>query len=86
MTIKAVIPMLTRIGQVVYSLAGGQDPAVYSLFSVSTGREEGLLRVIAELDHEAGALYQIEVEAQDRASSGSEHTARATVLVRVLDR
>ena len=46
-------------GQVVYSLAPGQADAVYTHFSVSTLRGEGVLKLKSELDYEFRHLYQV---------------------------
>ena len=46
-------------GQVVYSLAPGQADAVYTHFSVTTLRGEGVLKLKSELDFEFRHLYQV---------------------------
>ena len=72
-------------GQVVYGLAGGQAEDIYQHFSVSTDRDGGHLHLKTELDYEAGRLYQVVVEARDRASLGQANTAQATIIVEVRD-
>ena len=44
---------------------------------------EGVLVLLSELDYEVARLYQVQVEAVDRASVGSVNTAQATILVEV---
>ena len=73
-------------GQVVYGLAGGQAEDIYQHFSVSTDRDGGHLHLKTELDYEAGRLYQVVVEARDRASLGQANRARATLIVEVSER
>lgn len=70
-------------GQVVYGLAAGQGEEVYHHFSVTTDREGGSLHLQTELDYETMRLYQVVVEARDRASLGQANTARATLIVEV---
>ena len=72
-------------GQVVYGLAAGQTDEVYQHFAVKTGREGGELHLQAELDYEASRLFQVVVEARDRASLGQANTAQATIIVEVRD-
>jgi len=72
-------------GQVVYSLAPGQADALYTHFSVSTLRGEGVLKLKSELDYEFRHLYQVVVEAKDRASSGLANSVQTTIIVEVGD-
>ena len=74
------------VSQVVYGLAGGQTEDIYQHFSVSTDRDGGHLHLKTELDYEAGRLYQVVVEARDRASLGQANRARATLIVEVSER
>ena len=66
-----------------YQLAPAQDADILDKFSVSTVRNGGVLVLESELDYEQRRLYQVSVEALDRASFGEVNTARATILVEV---
>ena len=70
--------------QVIYQLAPNQAAEIIDTFSVSTVKTgEGVLVLLSELDYEVARLYQVQVEAVDRASVGSVNTAQATILVEV---
>ena len=70
--------------QVIYQLAPNQAAEIIDNFSVSTVKTgEGVLVLLSELDYEVARLYQVQVEAVDRASVGSVNTAQATILVEV---
>ena len=84
-TIEAVhraldIPLGRGIGA---ETAAGQGEEVYQHFSVTTDREGGSLHLQTELDYETMRLYQVVVEARDRASLGQANTAQATLIVEV---
>ena len=72
-------------GQVVYSLAENQETDIFEHFSVSTLNNEGVLKLESELDFEEKSLYQIVIEASDRASLGQTNTVQATLIVEVED-
>jgi len=72
-------------GQVVYQLLPQQDPEVKEKFSVSTVNGAAVLNLIAELDYETRNLYEVQIEARDRAGPQELNTAVATVIVKVLD-
>ena len=71
--------------QVVYQLAPNQDVEIIDHFSVSTVKDGGVLVLESELDFEVKRLYQVVVQAMDRASLGEVNTAQATILVEVKD-
>ena len=48
-------------------------------------KDGGVLVLESELDFEVKRLYQVIVEAMDRASLGEVNTAQATILVEVKD-
>ena len=66
-----------------YQLAPNQDAEILDHFSVSTVKSGGVLMLESELDFEVKRLYQVVVEALDRASLGEVNTAQATILVEV---
>ena len=66
-----------------YQLAPHQDLSVMEHFSVSTLQSGGALVLESELDYEEKRLYQVVVEALDRASLGEVNTAQATIIVEV---
>ena len=68
-----------------YQLAPNQDTEILDHFSVSTVKSGGVLMLESELDFEVKRLYQVVVEALDRASLGEVNTAQATILVEVDD-
>ena len=70
-------------GQVVYGLAANQESDIFQHFSVATIKNEGVLKLETELDFESKHLYQVVVEAMDRASVGQVNTAQATIIVEV---
>ena len=69
----------------VYQLAAKQDSDVLNKFSVSTVRDRGVLRLVQPLDFEEKRLYQVVVEARDRATQDDVNRAQATILVSVGD-
>ena len=66
-----------------YRLAPGQESEIYSLFSVISEQGAGVLKLISELDYEKRSLYQVKIEARDRAGLGNVNIATATVIVKV---
>ena len=70
----------------VYRLGPGQDRDIMETFTVATVGGTGVLRLEKEVDYERKALYQVVVEAMDRASVGEVNTAVATILVEVQER
>ena len=52
-------------------------------FSVSTVKDGGVLKLESELDFEVKRLYQVIVQAMDRASLDEVNTAQATILIEV---
>ena len=71
------------VTQVVYQLALQQDTDILTKFAITTEQDRGVLRLTRQLDFEEKRLYQVVVEARDRASQGDVNTAQATVLVQV---
>ena len=81
--------------KVVYGLAAHQDPEIYTKFAVTTQNGVGIVMLTSELDYEHRTLYEVVVEARDRAGLGhgvgdgaslglgQVNTARATVIVKV---
>ena len=67
----------------VYQLALQQDADILTKFAMTTEQDRGVLRLTRQLDFEEKRLYQVVVEARDRASQGEVNTAQATVLVQV---
>ena len=68
----------------VYQLLPQQDPEVKEKFSVSTVNGAAVLNLIAELDYETRNLYEVQIEARDRAGPQELNTAVATVIVKVI--
>ena len=68
--------------QVVYQLAPNQDVEIIDHFSVSTVKDGGVLVLESELDFEVKRLYQVVVQAMDRASLGEVNTSQATIMVK----
>ena len=68
----------------VYQLALQQDTDILTKFAITTEQARGVLRLTRQLDFEEKRLYQVVVEARDRASQGEVNTAQATVLVQVI--
>ena len=66
-----------------YRLAPGQESEIYSLFSVTSEQGAGVLKLMSELDYEKRNLYQVKIEARDRAGLGNVNIAIATVVVKV---
>ena len=52
-------------------------------FSVSTQGGGAVLSLVSDLDYEVRSLYEVVVEARDRAGRGQVNTAYATVIVKV---
>ena len=62
-----------------------QEPEISETFSVTTKNGAAVLNLISELNYEKRNLYEVLVEAMDRASPGDINTATATVVVKVED-
>ena len=84
--ISGCVPPVLSVSQVVYRLYPDQDPEVMEKFSVSTQSGGAVLSLVDQLDYETRSLYEVVVEARDRAGRGHVNTATATVIVKVRPR
>ncbi len=69
--------------QVVYRLLPDQDPDVAAKFSLSTRDGAAVLSLVSPLDYETKRLYEVVIEARDRAGPGDLKSAETTVIVKV---
>jgi hypothetical protein len=69
---------------VIYRLLPGQDRDVGEKFSLSTRDGAAVLNLVSPLDYETKRLYEVVIEARDRAGAGEVNTALTTVIVKVI--
>ncbi len=67
----------------IYRLLPGQDRDVGEKFSLSTRDGAAVLNLVSPLDYETKRLYEVVIEARDRAGAGEVNTALTTVIVKV---
>ena len=70
--------------QVMYRLLPGQDREVGEKFALSPRDGAAVLSLVAPLDYETKRLYEVIIEARDRAGSGEVNTAHSIVIVKVI--
>ncbi len=68
----------------IYRLLPGQDRDVGEKFSLSTRDGAAVLNLVSPLDYETKRLYEVVIEARDRAGAGEVNTALTTVIVKVI--
>jgi hypothetical protein len=68
---------------VIYRLLPGQDRDVGEKFSLSTRDGAAVLNLVSPLDYETKRLYEVVIEARDRAGAGEVNAALTTVIVKV---
>ena len=64
-----------------YRLLPGQDREVGEKFALSPRDGAAVLSLVAPLDYETKRLYEVIIEARDRAGSGEVNTAHSIVIV-----
>jgi hypothetical protein len=67
----------------VYRLLPGQDREVYEKFTITPRDGAAVLRLVAPLDYETKRLYEVIIEARDRAGTSEINSAQSVVIVKV---
>ena len=67
----------------IYRLLPGQDRDVGEKFALSTRDGAAVLSLLSPLDYETKRLYEVVIEARDRAGARDVNSAQTTVIVKV---